>query len=99
MIQKAFDDELHLIIDRPKQGMGNSNDGNIARHFFENSETSARILGIDHDLMRRFHVILQVISSRFNVKINSFEKYCKRLLKSSLRCTLGIQCRRLFTKS
>ena len=76
VIQKAFNDELHLIIDRPQQGMGNSNDGNTARRFFENSETSARILGIDHDLMRRFHVTLQVILSGFNVKINLFEKYC-----------------------
>ena len=56
--------------------MGNSNNGNTAQRFFENSETSDRILGIDHDLMRRFDMILQVISSGFNVKINSLKKYC-----------------------
>lgn len=33
-IQKAFKEELNLLIDRPKQGMGNSNDGNTARRFF-----------------------------------------------------------------
>ena len=66
-----FNDELHLIVDRLKQSMGNSNDGKTAWRFFENSETSAHILRIDHDLMR-FDVILQFISSGFNVKINSF---------------------------
>lgn len=75
-IQKAFKDELHLIIDRPKPGMGNSNDGNTARRFFEHSTVSARILGIDIELVERFHIILQVLSSGFNVKVKSFEKYC-----------------------
>lgn len=52
------------------------NDGNTARRFFENTETSARILGVDAELMKRFHVILQVISRGFNVKVDSFGKYC-----------------------
>ena len=44
-------------------GYGNTNDGNTARRFFENSKTSALITSLDLDLIERFHVILQIISS------------------------------------
>ena len=42
-IQAAFKKEMHLIVDKPKQGFGNSNDGNTARRFFENTAVSAKI--------------------------------------------------------
>lgn len=42
-IQKEFREKTGLIIDQPKPGFGNSNDGNTARRFFQNAELSAEI--------------------------------------------------------
>ncbi|XP_043478801.1 uncharacterized protein LOC122509098 [Leptopilina heterotoma] len=75
VIQGAFKNQLELIIDTPKVGSGNSNDGNTARRFFENYDVSARILGVDSDLMKRVYVILQVMSSGFAVNVNAFQQY------------------------
>ena len=76
-IQQKFWNELHLIVDHPKQGFGTSNDGNTARTFFQNYEKAAMILGIEKSLIYRFYVILQIISSDHNFDIPRFEKYCK----------------------
>lgn len=75
-IQAAFKKELHLIIDKPKQGSGSSNDGNTARRFFDNIPVSAKILGVNENIMKRFHTILQVISSGFAVNVNAFKEFC-----------------------
>lgn len=72
-IRNSFKQELHLLIDSPKQGA--DNDGNTARRFFENSSVSARILSIDEILVNRFHVILQVLSCGFTVNVPLFEAY------------------------
>lgn len=74
-IQQGFRDRLGLIVDQPKPGYGSSNDGNTARSFFENSEISASITGIDEELIKRFHVVLQVISCGFGINIPKFRKY------------------------
>lgn len=76
VIQQAFKTQLSLNIDKPKVGAGNSNDGNTARRFFENYETSARILGVDSGLMKRAYIILQVMSSGFAVNVEIFQEYC-----------------------
>jgi len=60
-IQKRFRNELGLIIDKPRQVSGNSNDGNTARRFFDNEACTADITGIDEELIRRFYVILQAV--------------------------------------
>ena len=44
-IQEKLHKELNILIDVPKQNMGNSNDGNTARKFFENVEKVSEILG------------------------------------------------------
>ena len=62
-IQKQFKDGMHLKVDQPKQGAGNSNDGNTARAFFSNPEKSAKVTGLDIEVIERFHVILETISS------------------------------------
>lgn len=36
-IREKFRNQLGLIVDKPKPGYGNSNDGNTARRFFENA--------------------------------------------------------------
>lgn len=64
-----------LLVHIPKP-YGSTNDGNTVRRFFENPATSATITGIDEKLIKRFHVILQVISSGFAIDIPKYEQYC-----------------------
>ena len=75
IIQKGFSSKLGLIVDRPKPGYGNTNDGNTARRFFENSKTSALTRSLDLDLIERFHVILEVISSGHEISTDKFHNY------------------------
>lgn len=74
-IQVGFRTSLGLIIDQPKQGFGSCNDGNTARRFFENSEMSASITGINIEVIERFHIILQAISSGFEIDVPQFHEY------------------------
>lgn len=75
-IQTQFKTTLGLIVDRPKPGYGSSNDGNTARRFFENANISAEITGVDENLIHRFHVILQAISSGYDIDEEKFKDYC-----------------------
>lgn len=76
IIQNAFKNKMGLLVDFPKSGgFGSSNDGNTARRFFANSEESSRILGVDHNVIHRAHVILQVISSGFDVNVAMFKEF------------------------
>ncbi|RVE54676.1 hypothetical protein evm_000797 [Chilo suppressalis] len=71
-IQEDFKSECGLLIDVVKQGTGITNDGNTARRFFSNADTSARITGLDKDLIERFHVVLQAIASGESINIANF---------------------------
>ncbi|XP_076660390.1 uncharacterized protein LOC143363727 [Halictus rubicundus] len=75
IIQKGFRSQLGLVVDCPKPGYGSSNDGNTARRFFHNPEVSATITGLDEKLIKRFHVILQVVSSGHKIDISKFKEY------------------------
>ena len=75
IIQKGFRQRLGLIVDQPKPGYGNTNDGNTARRFFENASISAVITGVDEDIIKRFHVILQAISSGHEINVPHFQQY------------------------
>lgn len=75
-IQKEFRQRLGLIVDRPKPGYGNTNDGNLARRFFQNADVSSDIMGIDKNLIHRFHIILQVMSSGSKIDSEKFKDYC-----------------------
>ncbi|XP_029053996.2 uncharacterized protein LOC114881388 [Osmia bicornis bicornis] len=66
---------MGLLVDMPKQGYGNSNDGNTSRRFFKKPEISARITGVDIRLIRRFKVILEVISSGHKINVEKFGIY------------------------
>ena len=73
-IQHDFKEKLGLLVDFPRQeGSGNSNDGNTARRFFQAATISAEITGIDITLIKKFHVILQVISSGRTVDVEKFD--------------------------
>lgn len=80
-IQKRFREELGLIIDKPRQGSGNSNDGNTARRFFFNSSLSAEITGVDETLIKRFHIILQALSSGLEIDPRKFGNYALETAK------------------
>lgn len=62
-------------MDIPKAGFGNTNDGNTSRRVFAEPEVSARITGIDVNLIRKFKVILEAISSGFTINVNKFSSY------------------------
>lgn len=74
-IQKAFKEEMGLLVDVPKAGFGNTNDGNTSRRFFADPEASSRITGVNVQLIKRFKVILEVISSGNSVDVHKFESY------------------------
>lgn len=74
-IQRRFREELGLNIDKPKQGTGNTNDGNTARRFFQNYQCTAEITGVDEDLIKRFYILLQVMSSGKNINATEFGRY------------------------
>lgn len=74
-IQEQFKLQLSLIVDRPKPGYGSTNDGNTARTFFRNAEVSSKITGVNVDIIKRFYVILQTISSGFEINSNKFKEF------------------------
>ena len=81
-IQDLLKNEMGLLVDKAKPGgSGTSNDGNTARRFFKNYRESARITGVNEDLVRRFYVILQIISSGFEINTEEFDKYTKDTAK------------------
>lgn len=80
-IQKSFREEMGLLVDIPKVGYGNSNDGNTSRRFFNDPETSSRITGIDISLIKRFHTILEILSSGFNINHEKFYVFAQTTAK------------------
>lgn len=80
-IQKAFKDELGLLVDVPKAGFGNTYDGNTSRRFFANPECSSQITGINLDLIKRFSIILEVISSGHSIDAVKFDAFAQETAK------------------
>lgn len=79
-IQVQLRDTLGLVVDMPRVGGGGtSNDGNTARRFFEHSTLVSEIIGIDKQLLKMVHIILQVLSSGFSIDPDRFQAYCKRV--------------------
>jgi len=56
-------------------GSGTPNDVNAARRCFKNDRESARITGVNGSPVLRIYVILQIISSRFEINIEEFNQY------------------------
>lgn len=75
-VQVRFRNEIGLIIDKPTQGSGNTNDGNTARRFFTNPEVTADITGVNEILIRRFSVILYTMNCGKAINAEKFGKYC-----------------------
>ncbi|XP_055903188.1 uncharacterized protein LOC129939232 [Eupeodes corollae] len=74
-IQKKFRNQMGLIVDQPKPGFGNSNDGNTARRFFSNEGVASEILGVDKLLIEKMHSILVAISSGYDIHIENFRAF------------------------
>lgn len=55
--------------------------GNTARIFFQNSKKSAEITGVDEELIKRFHIILQTISCGYEVDSERFYSYAMETAK------------------
>lgn len=66
-----------MLVDVPKPGFGNTNDGNTARCFFANPNISSNITGIDKDLIERFSIILKTLNSAYRVNSAKFGQYAK----------------------
>lgn len=80
-IQREFRLKLGLVVDKPKQSFGTSNDGNTARRFFENAEISSEITKIDKCLISKLHVILQAISCGHPINLEKFQAYTDEAAK------------------
>lgn len=74
-IQNEFKLKTGLIIDVPKQGFGNTNDGNTARRFFQDPVLTAEITKVDYELIKRFKIILIALSTCKTVNPDKFQKY------------------------
>lgn len=74
-IQTKFREQMGILVDMPKAGFGNTNDGNTSRRFFANPEIAAEITGVDINLIKRLKVILEVISSSHKVDLQKFAQY------------------------
>lgn len=51
MITKNFYQKIRLVVDQPKQGRAISNVGNIARQFFDNPKTIAKVTRLNSNLI------------------------------------------------
>ena len=76
-IQQEFRVQLGLIVDTPKQGSGNTNDGNTARRFFENPKLTAAITKVNENLIRNCKVILCALASKQPINAVKFGELAK----------------------
>lgn len=80
-IQNSFKEEMGLLVDIPKAGFGNTNDGNTSRRFFSDPETSSRIIGVDVNLIKKCSAILEALSSGLNIDVKKFEYFAEQTVK------------------
>ena len=69
--------EIGILVDQPKPGSDSSNDGNSARVFLRNPALTARLTGLDENLLRRFNVILTTLSCSYRVNAARFDRYAR----------------------
>lgn len=73
-IQEKFQKKLGLNVDKPRPGFGSSYDGNTSKRFFQQPAVSSSIIRIDENLIRKFGVILQVLSG-YDIDVEQFQQY------------------------
>ena len=74
--------------DVPKPGCGNTNDGNTSRRFFADLELAGAITGVDVNLIYRFKVTLEVISSGQKINTEKYSKYATDIAEMYARLYL-----------
>lgn len=84
-IRDAFREELGLIVSVVLPNAGSSNDGNTARKFFRNFSDSARITGVNEELIFRFYIILEAINSNRALDATAFGLYCNQTAELYVR--------------
>jgi len=89
-IKKLLKSKLSLTVDIVKQGAETINTGNVARTFFENANVVAECTGLDENLIKRFHNILQVISCNTMINCQAMKEYCEKLMKCVYHSMDGI---------
>lgn len=62
-------------MDVPKQGFGNTNDGNTARTFFANPNITKKNTGLNLELIMRFEVILRTLSCPYKINTVRYDEY------------------------
>lgn len=80
-IQNRFREEIGLVIDKPKQVSGNTNDGNTARRFFQAYDITSEITGVNMELIKRFYILLQVMSCGKAINSKKFGKFAYETAK------------------
>lgn len=78
-IQEEFKMQTGLNIDKPLASSGNTNDGNTARRFFRDFETTSKITGIDKELLRKVNIILMAVNSKHKVNSSKFGIYAEEI--------------------
>ena len=84
-IHDRFKVKLGLKVDEPKQGAGNTNNGNTARRAFQNEKVFADVCGLDQDLIHRYHMILVALSCKLPLDPKVFGTYCRETAELQLQ--------------
>ena len=90
-IQTEFYEKLSLIVDQPKVGFGNSNDGNTARRAFANAAVFSEITGVSIDVIIRLQTVLRAICSGQRLNIKHFQSFCSDTLDKVIEHITGTQ--------
>jgi hypothetical protein len=86
-VQLAFQDEMGLIVDRPKTGGSRtSDDGNTSRRAFQNEQLFSEITGINVELIKMFHVILTCMTCSFELDVDLFREHCTITVRFFVKC-------------
>jgi hypothetical protein len=73
--QEEFRTKMRLLVDVPKPGCCDTNDCSTSRRFFADPELAGAITGIDVNLIYRFKVILEVVSSGHKINAEKYSIY------------------------
>lgn len=60
-------EETGVLIDNPKDNLGNTDNGNTARKFFSDRVVTSNITDLDQNLIYRCSVILKTLNSNYYV--------------------------------
>ena len=76
LIQDVFRVSSGLLLDMPKAGTGNSNDGNTSRRFVNDIEAVSEITGVDEAFLENLRPILELLCSSKAIDCSKFADVC-----------------------